>query len=240
MFESGQELTLPVVMGAGLIDSLNPCAFALLMVFIATMLAMMQRNPGREGEWEARRWLLSHGGIYIIGIFLTYLALGLGLFGSLQAAQLVSSTHFASRLAAFFALALGLKALQEVMIPEWGTVMTAHVDHMKLKGLVSKLSFPGLFGAGMLVGLCTVPCAGSVYLGVLALLSAQNTFVEGFGYLVIYNIVFVAPLVIILGMASSPPVYRGLARWQMHKRAVLKLITSGAAITVGIFTLLIV
>jgi len=42
---SGEQLTLPLVMGAGLVDSLNPCAFALLMVFIATMLAMIQRRP---------------------------------------------------------------------------------------------------------------------------------------------------------------------------------------------------
>ena len=42
---SGEQLTLPIVMGAGLVDSLNPCAFALLMVFIATMLAMIQRQP---------------------------------------------------------------------------------------------------------------------------------------------------------------------------------------------------
>src|SRR5690348_3908454 len=74
----GQPLTLPVVMGAGLVDSLNPCAFALLMVFIATMLAMIQRRPDRAGERAARGWLLSHGGVYVIGIFLTYLALGLG------------------------------------------------------------------------------------------------------------------------------------------------------------------
>jgi cytochrome c biogenesis protein CcdA len=237
---SGEQLTLPVVMGAGLVDSLNPCAFALLMVFIATMLAMIQRQPGQAGERQARRWLVSRGGIYIIAIFLTYLALGLGLLGSLQAAKLVSSTHFASRIAAFFALGLGLLALQEVLLPEWGTRMTAHVDHMKLKGMVQKLSFPALFGAGILVGLCTVPCAGSVYLGVLALLSSQGTFFEGFSYLLIYNLVFILPLALILGLASSPPVYRRLARWQMQKRAVLKLATSTAAVAVGMFTLAIV
>ncbi len=237
---SGEQLTLPVVMGAGLVDSLNPCAFALLMVFIATMLAMIQRQPGQAGEWQARRWLVSRGGIYIIAIFLTYLALGLGLLGSLQAARFVSSTHFASRIAAFFALGLGLLALQEVLLPEWGTRMTAHVDHMKLKGMVQKLSFPALFGAGILVGLCTVPCAGSVYLGVLALLSSQGTFFEGFSYLLIYNLVFILPLALILRLASSPPVYRRLARWQMQKRAVLKLATSTAAVAVGMFTLAIV
>ena len=54
----GQPLTIPLVIGAGLIDSLNPCAFALLMVFIASMVAMIQRQPGRAGEGQARRWLV--------------------------------------------------------------------------------------------------------------------------------------------------------------------------------------
>jgi cytochrome c biogenesis protein CcdA len=236
----GQQLTLPMVLGAGLVDSLNPCAFALLMVFIASMLAMMQRQPGAVGEGPARRWLLGRGGVYVVAIFLTYLALGLGLFGSLQAAKLLSGTHLVSRIAAFFALGLGLLALQEILLPEWGTRLTAHIDHMQLKGLVSRLTFPALFGAGILVGLCTVPCAGSVYLGVLALLSAQGTFAQGVGYLVLYNLVFIAPLAIILGAAASPPVYRRLARWQMHQRLYLKLATSAAAIAVGLFTLVIV
>jgi cytochrome c-type biogenesis protein len=99
---------------------------------------------------------------------------------------------------------------------------------------------PGCQPAATARGLCTVPCAGSVYLGVLALLSSQGTFLQGVGYLVLYNLVFILPLLIILGLASSPPVYRRLARWQMHKRAVLKLATSAAAITVGMFTLAIV
>jgi cytochrome c biogenesis protein CcdA len=236
----GQPLTLPVIIGAGLVDSLNPCAFALLMVFVATMLAMMARRPDAAGERAARTWLLSRGGVYVIGIFLTYLALGLGLFGSMEAAQVISSTHLVSRLAAFFALGLGLLALQEVLLPEWGTRLTAHVDHVKLKGLVGRLTIPALFGAGMLVGLCTVPCAGAVYLGVLALLSSQATFGQGFAYLVLYNAIFIAPLVVMLGLSASPPVYRRLARWQLHHRAWMKLGTSAAAIAVGLFTLLIV
>jgi cytochrome c biogenesis protein CcdA len=102
------------------------------------------------------------------------------------------------------------------------------------------MSVPALFGAGMLVGLCTVPCAGAVYLAVLALLSAQATVLAGVGYLVLYNVVFVAPLVIILALASSPPVYRKLARWQLRQRLALKLGTGVVTIGVGLLTLLVV
>lgn len=114
------------------------------------------------------------------------------------------------------------------------------VDTTRLRKMVSRLGVPGLFGAGVLVGLCTVPCSGTVYLAVLALLSAQATALAGAGYLVLYNLVFVASLVAILALASSPPVYRKMARWQLHHRASLKLATGAAAIAVGLITLAVV
>ncbi|MBI4498066.1 MAG: cytochrome C biogenesis protein [Chloroflexi bacterium] len=240
MGEPALQLTLPAVLGAALIDSLNPCAFALLLVFVATTLALVQQRVGSAGAAHAQYWLLSRGGVYILGIFLTYLALGFGLLGTLELAQSLSSTHLASRAAALFALGLGLLTLQEVLLPELGTRLSAQVDMARLRELVGRLNVPGLFGAGVLVGLCTVPCAGAVYLAVLALLSAQTTALAGAGYLVLYNLVFVSPLVVLLALSSSPPVYRQLARWQVHHRVFLKLGTSVAAIAVGLLTLLVV
>jgi len=235
-----QTLTLPAVIGAGLIDSLNPCAFALLLVFVSTMLAMLQRQSDPASAVWAQRWLLSRGGIYILGIFLTYLALGFGLLGALQAAKLLSSSHLISRVAALVALFLGLLAVQEALLPEFGSRLSAHMDMARMRNLVSRMSVPALFGAGVLVGLCTVPCSGSVYLTVLALLSTQATVLAGVGYLVLYNVVFVAPLVIVLALASSPPVYRKLARWQLRQRLALKLGTGVVTIGVGLLTLLVV
>ncbi len=235
-----QTLTLPAVIGAGLIDSLNPCAFALLLVFVSTMLAMLQRQSDAAGAALARRWLLSRGGIYILGIFLTYLALGFGLLGALQAAKVLSSSHLVSRIAALVALGLGLVVMQEALLPELGSRLSAHMNMSRMRNLVGRMSVPALFGAGMLVGLCTVPCAGAVYLAVLALLSAQATILAGVGYLVLYNVVFVAPLVIILALASSPPIYRTLARWQLRQRLALKLGTGVVTIGVGLLTLLVV
>ncbi|HBY96257.1 MAG TPA: hypothetical protein DEP84_20270 [Chloroflexi bacterium] len=240
MAEHAVQLTLPAVVGAALVDSLNPCAFALLLVFVATMLAMLQRQGDSAPAGRVRRWFLARGGIYVFGIFLTYLALGLGLLGTLQFAKGLSSTHVVSRMAALVALGLGLLALQEALLPELGSRLSAHVDMPRLRGMVTRLSLPALFGAGVLVGLCTVPCSGSVYLAVLALLSTQATFLTGVGYLVLYNLIFVAPLIVILGLASGPLVYRQLARWQLHQRLVLKLGTSATAIAVGLLTLLVV
>lgn len=233
-----ESVTIWAVIGAGLIDSLNPCAFALLLVFVATVLALVQQQ--RRNEQQARRWLLTRGGVYVLGIFVTYLVLGLGLFGALDLAASFSSTHFISRIAAVFALILGLVVLKEVLLPEYGVHLSARMNRPMLKRMVSPLNIGGLFGAGVLVGLCTVPCSGSIYLGVLALLSAQSTQVEGLAYLVLYNFVFVLPLFAILVLVSNKSMYRRIARWQMHQRGYLKLATGITAIFVGLLTLIVV
>ncbi|MCZ7574341.1 MAG: hypothetical protein M5U01_37800 [Ardenticatenaceae bacterium] len=77
-------------------------------------------------------------------------------------------------------------------------------------------------------------------LAVLVLLSTQASFLAGVGYLVLYNLVFITPLVVVLALVSSPPLYRRMARWQPHQRTSLKLGTGVAAIAVGLLTLLVV
>jgi cytochrome c biogenesis protein CcdA len=116
---NGHELTLPVVVGAALVDSINPCAFAVLLTFIAATLVLAERASTRG---LGARWFLWRTGlVYIAGIFVTYLGLGLGLFAF---ASSLGQTHWVGRVAAFGALALGLLALQDGLVPEWGHRLT--------------------------------------------------------------------------------------------------------------------
>jgi cytochrome c biogenesis protein CcdA len=97
---------------------------------------------------------------------------------------------------------------------------------------------PAVFGAGVLVGLCTVPCSGAIYLAVLGLLAAHETQAVGYAYLVLYNLLFVLPLVALLGLASSRPVVNQLGRWQLHHRAELKGGLGVVAVLLGMMLLI--
>src|SRR3989304_3310020 len=112
---SSSEVNLSVVLGAGFIDGLNPCAIAVLMIFIAAMMAAVER-ASRGGD-AARRYLLVGGGSYITGMYITYFTLGVGLLGAVAFLQ---ETHLVGRLAALVAISLGLLSLQEGLVPEWG------------------------------------------------------------------------------------------------------------------------
>lgn len=229
----GAELTLPLVVAAALVDSLNPCAFAVLLTFIAATLVLAERASARG---LAARWFLWRTGLVYVGaIFLTYLGLGLGL---LSFASALGQTHWVGRVAALGALVLGLLALQEGLVPEWGARLGVPAGlRGRLQALTGRATLPTVFGAGVLVGLCTVPCSGAVYLAVLGLLAAQPTLAQGMAYLVLYNLLFVLPLFALLAVVGSRPVVNRLGHWQLHHRGALKGVLGSVAIGLGLLLL---
>lgn len=214
------ELTVATVFLAGLVDGVNPCAVAVLLVFVsATLLAV--GTTMRGSVEQRRRALFTGGAAYVAGMFVTYLGLGLGLLG---VAGSLRENHLGTRVFALVAIGWALLALQEALLPELGERLRMPPGlHDRARSLVQRASLPGLFGAGALIALCTVPCSGSVYLAVLALLASRADLAHAVAYLVLYNLAFVVPLVVLLAVAATPPAMRALARWQLHHRASLKL-----------------
>ena len=92
----------------------------------------------------------------------------------------------------------------------------------------------------MLIGLCTVPCSGAVYLAVLSLLAAKASALQGFGYLVLYNAMFVLPLVATLLLASARPALNRLAHWNLHHREWVRLGLGTAVVLMGFVILVTV
>ncbi|MFQ5880206.1 MAG: cytochrome c biogenesis CcdA family protein [Dehalococcoidia bacterium] len=230
---STSSVNLAAVLGAGLIDGLNPCAIAVLLIFVSAMLAAVERAT--RGSDAARRYVLVGGGSYVAGLYVTYFSLGVGLLGTIVFLQ---ETHLVGRVAAVVAIILGLLSFQEGLVPEWGQrlVMPA-MFHGTADRLARWVAPPALFLAGGLIGLCTIPCSGSVYLATVALLSQQATYLSGIFYLGLYNLMFVTPLLLLLAFASARPTYRLLARVQLRARGGLKLLLGATTVGIGLLTL---
>lgn len=226
-------ITLPTVVGAGLVDGINPCAFTVLLLFITAITATLQAGSGEPKALRAR--LLGMGGIYIAAVFLTYLALGVGLLTSLS---LFTREHLPARLGALLAILFGLWMLKDYFFPEagWRLQAPARVGEVAHQ-MARKATVPALVVGGFLIGLCTVPCSGAVYLGVLSLLALQPTALLGYGYLVLYNTVFVLPLVALLIAASARPTLRRLAHWNLHHKQSMRLILGGGVVAMGLLIL---
>src|SRR3990170_5515214 len=108
-------ITLPAVIAAAALDGINPCAFTVLLLFITALLASLQAGEGSVRA--ARLRLLGMGSIYIAAIFLTYLALGVGVLKSLD---FFTRQHAPARIGALLAILFGLWMLKDFFLPDWG------------------------------------------------------------------------------------------------------------------------
>jgi cytochrome c biogenesis protein CcdA len=220
------QITLPTVLVAAAIDGINPCAFTVLLLFITAMLATLQAGDQNVSSVRAR--LLSRGGIYIAAIFLTYLSLGVGLLKTLD---FFTRQHAPARIGALLAILFGLWMIKDFFLPDWGWRLQAPGRiGIIARQFAKKATIPALIVGGFLIGLCTVPCSGAVYLGVLSLLALQPTALMGYGYLVLYNIVFVLPLAVILILASARPTLNQLAHWNLHHKEWVRLALGGGVV----------
>ncbi len=227
------QVTLPTVILAAAVDGINPCAFTVLLLFITAMLATFQ--AGEQSVRAIRARLLTQGGIYIAAIFLTYLSLGVGLLSTLD---LFTRQHLPARLGALAAILFGLWMVKDFFIPEWGWKLQAPVRvGLIARQMAKKATVPALILGGFLIGLCTIPCSGAVYLGVLSLLALQPTALLGYSYLFLYNIIFVLPLVVILVAASSRPTLNRLAHWNLHHKEWVRLALGGGVVVMGLLIL---
>src|SRR3989304_1340457 len=95
---------LPLVGVAALIDSVNPCAFSILLLTIAFLLSI----------GKLRSSVLAIGSAYILGIFIVYLVIGLGL---LQKLHLFDTPHFMAKVGASLLIALGLINVTKEFFP---------------------------------------------------------------------------------------------------------------------------
>ncbi len=227
------QITLPTVVVAGLVDGINPCAFTVLLLFITAMTATLQ--AGEQDVKGLRIRLLSMGSIYVAAVFLTYLGLGVGLLKSLD---FFTRQHLPARFAALLAVLFGLWMLKDYFLPEVGWRLQAPAQIGKVaQQMGKKATLPTLVMGGFLIGLCTVPCSGAVYLGVLSLLALQPTALLGYAYLVLYNMIFILPLVVVLVAASARPTLNQIARWNLHHKESVRLVLGGGVVAMGLLLL---
>jgi cytochrome c biogenesis protein CcdA len=227
------QITLPTVIVAGVVDGINPCAFTVLLLFITAMVASLK--VGEQNVKALRARLMGMGSIYIAAVFLTYLALGVGLLASLD---FFTKQHLPARLGALVAVLLGLWMLKDYFLPELGWRLQAPGRLGQVaRQMGKKASIPALVTGGFLIGLCTVPCSGAVYLAVLSLLALQPTALQGYAYLVLYNIVFILPLIIILAVAASRPTLNRIAHWNLHHKEWVRLALGSGVVVMGLLIL---
>ncbi len=204
---------LPILLGSALVDSVNPCALSVLILTVAFLFSL-----GRK-----RSQILSAGASYIFGIFVTYVAVGLGILGVLS---VFGIPGFISKIVAFVLLIFGVVEILDALVPAFPIKLKIpKVTHPAIAHLIEKSSGPASFVLGVAVGLFEFPCTGGPYLFVLGLLHDKATYFSGFLYLILYNLVFVLPLAVVLVVASNRELFEKMAGLKKENGKFAKLAT---------------
>jgi cytochrome c biogenesis protein CcdA len=173
-------------------DSLNPCAITVLLILIALSAATV-------GIWKT-------GASYILGNFCAYLLVGLGLFTILRQFNLPIYT---SKVIGAATMVLALVSLF-LKIPEGSKPTISKLLHAATSPIFA-------FFAGAAISAIELPCTGGPYFLTLTLMSQYNIPQWAtLGYLLLYNTIFVLPLVAVLliyHFAHAPEIPKKYIRW---------------------------
>jgi cytochrome c-type biogenesis protein len=238
---SGQELTIAVAIGAGLISFLSPCVLPLVPAYLGQLTAVAV--AGSVAGTAPSRWLaVRHAFAYVLGFGAVFTLLG------------VTATYAASGLSAYLGLlrqvggviliVMGLSLAGIIRIPilerNWrpldagamGSVATAtggmqlaaagggpgFGDRLGARVVSERGGLLASFGLGAIFAVGWSPCIGIILGGILTLAATSGTVGQGALLLVGYTLGLGLPFVLIAAVYDrAPGLLRPLVR---HGRAV--------------------
>ncbi|KKW26267.1 MAG: hypothetical protein VF00_C0013G0004 [candidate division Kazan bacterium GW2011_GWB1_52_7] len=222
--------TIATVLGAAAIDSVNPCAIGVLVLMISVM--MTQKH-------SVKRMLLI-GSLYIFAIFLTYLLGGLGLLYGLASIPLYIAEYISILVGSLIVLAGLIEIKDFFWYGRWFSLGIPVSISKKLHAMAenSVASFLGVAALGAFVAAVELPCTGAPYLAIITLLS-QYFDSTAFLLLVLYNVVFVTPLLIILLLVASGMELTKVQEFRLKGRPYMRLLAGVLLIFLGWLLMLI-
>ena len=228
------KFTVGVIVLAGLLDGINPCAFATVIFLVGYLLYL-----GRGGRTVA--WL---GGSFCFGVFLTYFLLGIGL------SQVINwlTGHAWVRVGVYSVMGAGGLILGVLHARDaWRFRRSGCARDMemglslattrKIHGYVRQFTgtrylVPAGLALGFLISSLELVCTGQIYLPTLVLMNRLGTTTKTLLALLAYNLAFILPLVLVTVLAAAGVSTQSLAGWARNH-----VVSSKAAMSVLFFLL---
>jgi len=226
------------IMFAGLLDGVNPCAFATIVFFVSYLLFIGKR----------RKDIILMAISFIGAVFIAYLGIGVGafnLFKILSRVDIISKILFIGF--GILALILGVLSLRDFILARRGETnkmilqLPLGIKQRIHKSIKKQTAAGGIiigsFIAGFLVSFLEFGCTGQVYLPTITFMVSK----AGFGMqpilaLVLYNIMFIIPLVVIAVLAVLIS-RKNVASFLEARIATVKLLTALLFFALGILLL---
>jgi cytochrome c biogenesis protein CcdA len=210
---------------AGLLDGINPCAFATIIFFLS-YLRIARRTP---------REILLVGGAFVSAVFLAYFTVGLGFSQVVTQLEGVSWMRvWLNRVLGVVALLLAWLSFRDGVLALRGRAGDSALqlpDFLKdrirsvIRGQARNSHFvAAAFVSGIVISFLELACTGQVYLPTIIYMVKQGS-LTATGYLLLYNLAFILPLVVIFVLAWLGLTSAMLIEFQKKHTATVRFAT---------------
>jgi cytochrome c biogenesis protein CcdA len=223
--------TLTVVLGSAAIDSINPCAIGVLILMVSVIMG--------TGKGSTKR-LLALGGAYIFSIFVTYLVAGLGLVYFFSAIPIVIAEYLSLAVGVLVILAGILEIKDYFWYGQGFSLQIPPKAAAKIKEMSNSntTTISGIMALGAFVAAVELPCTGAPYLAIITILRVDWGLVP-FLLMVLYNFIFVLPLIIILIMVAGGAKLSSVKKWKEESKGAMRLLIGLLLVALGWMLILI-
>lgn len=219
---------LTTVITSAAIDSINPCAIGVLILMISVLI----------GSKQSTKRMLLLGGLYVFSVFAVYLLAGLGLLYSLSKIPLWITEYISIGVGTLIVLVGVVEIKDFFWYGKWFSLTIPPQFVKKIHTMSARTTIPGVMLLGAFVSGVELPCTGAPYLAIITLLSQYFDF-TAFMMLILYNIIFVAPLLVILGLVAAGKKLHEIKEWKHRSRSYMRLFIGLLLISLGWLLMLI-
>jgi cytochrome c biogenesis protein CcdA len=241
-----ESLGIYAVMAAALADGINPCSFTVIVFFMSFLFMRGYR----------RRSIAVAGAAFIVSVFVTYLLIGIGLFGALYSIKgfwIVSSVI--NTCVGVLSIALGIFSIYDafkifkggnmedmlLQLPKSvkdkiHSVVGARyrADNSPMRDNVFAI-IAGTLAIGFLVSIFESVCTGQLYLPtILFMLKTSHYKIQAAGYLLLYNFCFIIPLIAIFLLALAGVSSTAFSAFMKKRMVLIKILLAALFIILGV------
>lgn len=184
---------------------------------------------------NARRRLLGIGITYIIAVYFTYLLAGLGLIWFQGTLITLGLAVYLGMVVGLILLVFGALEIKDFFWYGRGlslAIPTRFTESIKRRS--AHVTGLGAIVLGVFVAMVELPCTGGPYLAITAIL-ATGFDVQAFTYLLLYNLIFVLPLIIIVALAAMGVKYQKMQAWKQTQKKWMRLAAGLLLVAFGLF-----
>jgi len=189
----------------------------------------------RDKKIRNRRKLLGVGIIYIVAVFITYLLAGLGLIWFQGTLITLGLSLYLGIVVGLILLIFGILEIKDFFWYGRGYSLAIPTRFTgTIKKRAEKVSWLGAIVLGIFVSMVELPCTGGPYLLITSLLAVGFN-ITAFYYLVLYNLIFVLPLIVIVVLAAFGVQHSSMNMWKESNKKWMRLIAGLLLVFFGLF-----